>query len=160
MDASGIEALFQMIDALDQGRDRSRRCPLEESPDGAVRHHRLATRIGRQRFFPPSPPRWSGAWKSSLQPEGAPRDVDPAQEQASASSATQDAAHTASTCPPARIKPSKLLMPVLTGLGLWLVVEQLLGLGEIRGVLDEVTWAWMLVVLVVTRPRPSPKRLR
>jgi glycosyltransferase 2 family protein len=50
-----------------------------------------------------------------------------------------------------RVTPSKLLMPALTGLGLWLVVEQLLGLGEIRGVLDEVTWAWVLVVLVVTQ---------
>jgi uncharacterized membrane protein YbhN (UPF0104 family) len=78
--------------------------------------------------------------------------VDPAQEQASGSSATQDEApHRIHLPRLPRIKPSKLLMPVLTGLGLWLVVEQLLGLGEIRGVLDEVTWAWMLVVLVVTQ---------
>jgi uncharacterized membrane protein YbhN (UPF0104 family) len=50
-----------------------------------------------------------------------------------------------------KVTPSKLLMPALTGFGLWLVVEQLLGLGEIRGVLDQVTWAWMLVVLLVTQ---------
>ena len=48
-------------------------------------------------------------------------------------------------------KPSKLVMPVLTAFGLWLVVEQLIGLGELRGIFDEVTWGWVLVVLLITQ---------
>ena len=78
--------------------------------------------------------------------------VDPAQEQAPSSSATPDgASHRIHLPHVPKFKPSKLLMPVLTGLGLWLVVEQLLGLGELRGVFDDVTWAWILVVLLVTQ---------
>lgn len=50
-----------------------------------------------------------------------------------------------------KVKPSKFVMPVLTALGLWLIVEQLLGLGEIRSVLESVTWSWAAVVLLVTQ---------
>ena len=64
--------------------------------------------------------------------------VDPAQEEAPSPSATPDGAtHRIHLPHVPKFKPSKLLMPVLTGLGLWLVVEQLLGLGEIRGVFDD-----------------------
>lgn len=50
-----------------------------------------------------------------------------------------------------KVKPSKFLMPIATGLGLWLLVEQLVGLGEIRSIFDSVTWAWVIVVLAVTQ---------
>jgi uncharacterized membrane protein YbhN (UPF0104 family) len=50
-----------------------------------------------------------------------------------------------------RVTLSRFLMPVATALGLWLLVEQLLGLGEIKGVFADVTWAWVLVVLLVTQ---------
>ena len=43
-----------------------------------------------------------------------------------------------------KVTPSKLVRPALTGFGLSLVVEQLLGLDEFHSVLDQVTWAWGL----------------
>jgi uncharacterized membrane protein YbhN (UPF0104 family) len=50
-----------------------------------------------------------------------------------------------------KIKPSKLVMPIATGFGLWLLVQQLIGIGEIRTVLDSASWGWVVVVLVVTQ---------
>lgn len=50
-----------------------------------------------------------------------------------------------------KMNVSRLLTPVMAGLGLWLIVEQLIGLGGIRSVLDDVTWAWVAVVLLVTQ---------
>ena len=50
-----------------------------------------------------------------------------------------------------KINLQKFLMLVGTGLGLWLLVEQFVGLSDFKGAFSDVTWAWVLVVLLVTQ---------
>ena len=91
----------------------------------------------------PKPASQLGASASGYSPEAtAPEAVDPT-----------DSSSTSRLHLPRlpKITPSKFVMPVLTVFGLWLVVEQLLGIGEIRSVLESVTWSWAIVVLLVTQ---------
>ena len=53
--------------------------------------------------------------------------------------------------PLARVQVAKVVMVVFTFFGLWLLVQQLLGLGEIRGVLAGAIWAWIVATLVITQ---------
>lgn len=50
-----------------------------------------------------------------------------------------------------KLSLQRLLMPVATALGLWLLIEQLIGLDDFKGAFDNVQWAWAVVVLGVTQ---------
>ncbi len=45
----------------------------------------------------------------------------------------------------------RLAMPLLTGLGLWILIEQLVGLNAFENGLADIQWDWALVVLIVTQ---------
>lgn len=53
--------------------------------------------------------------------------------------------------PLARVRLSQLVMLAATFFGLWLLVEQFVGFGEISHVLAGVSWWWVAVTLVITQ---------
>ena len=53
--------------------------------------------------------------------------------------------------PLARVRPSQLVMLAATFFGLWLLVQQFVGFGEIVPVLAGASWWWVAATLVVTQ---------
>ncbi len=53
--------------------------------------------------------------------------------------------------PLARVRPSQLVMLAATFFGLWLLVQQFLGFGEIAPVLADASWWWVAATLVITQ---------
>ena len=53
--------------------------------------------------------------------------------------------------PLARVRPSQLLMLAATFFGLWLLVQQFVGFGEIVPVLAGASWWWVAATLVITQ---------
>jgi uncharacterized membrane protein YbhN (UPF0104 family) len=53
--------------------------------------------------------------------------------------------------PLARVRPSQLAMLAATFFGLWLLVQQFVGFGEIAPVLAGASWWWVAATLVVTQ---------
>jgi glycosyltransferase 2 family protein len=53
--------------------------------------------------------------------------------------------------PLARVRLSQLLMLAATFFGLWLLVEQFIGFGEISYVLADASWWWVAVTLLITQ---------
>jgi len=53
--------------------------------------------------------------------------------------------------PLARVRPSQLVMLAATFFGLWLLVQQFVGFGEIVPVLADASWWWVAATLVVTQ---------
>jgi glycosyltransferase 2 family protein len=53
--------------------------------------------------------------------------------------------------PLARVRPSQLAMLAATFLGLWLLVQQFVGFGEIAPVLAGASWWWVAATLVITQ---------
>jgi uncharacterized membrane protein YbhN (UPF0104 family) len=50
-----------------------------------------------------------------------------------------------------KVNVGRILLPVATAFGIWLLVEQLAGLNDFKGAFSNVTWAWAAVVLVMTQ---------
>jgi uncharacterized membrane protein YbhN (UPF0104 family) len=53
--------------------------------------------------------------------------------------------------PLARVRPSQLAMLAATFFGLWLLVQQFVGFGEIAPVLAGASWWWVVATLVITQ---------
>ena len=53
--------------------------------------------------------------------------------------------------PLARVRPSQLVMLAATFFGLWLLVQQFVGFGEIAPVLAGASWWWVAATLVITQ---------
>ena len=53
--------------------------------------------------------------------------------------------------PLARVRPSQLVMLAATFFGLWLLVQQFVGFGEIAPVLADASWWWVAATLVITQ---------